>query len=80
MVLPIGGAVVSRSGVVLLELMPGSMCRYRFQAATGQMRWSDREERGWWSPRAVPEESWSTLGRVVALDRKVGHLPRTCAW
>ena len=45
MVLPIGGAVVSRSGVVLLELMPSSMCRYSFHAATGQMRWSDREER-----------------------------------
>ena len=45
-VLPIGGAVVSRSGVVLLGLMPGSMCRYRSHAATGQMSWSDREERG----------------------------------
>ena len=45
-VLPIGGAVVSRSGVVLLGLMPGSMCQYRSHAATGQMRWCDREERG----------------------------------
>ena len=24
----------------------------------------------------MPEASWSTLGRVVTLARKVGHLPR----
>ena len=45
-VLPTGGAVVSRRGVVLPGMIPGSMCRFKFHTATGQMRWSSRAVRG----------------------------------
>ena len=46
MVFPIGGAVVSKSCVVLSGGTQGSMCWYRFPVATGQMRLSSRVARG----------------------------------